>query len=269
MIVRNEAAVLERLAGSVTGFIDHWTIVDTGSTDDTASVARRCFDGVPGQLIDDEWRGFGPSRNAALEAAGPKTDWLLSLDADHTFHGSLDAALLASDLDGVDIEEHYDNLRYWLPRLVRSGRGWRWVGRTHEYLTMGHGADRRARASNCWVEHHADGGSRASKFQRDIELLSQDWAEHPNEPRTAFYLGPTRAAGCSGKPGESARGEPNRSPSWPRPIASKVSGRWLGRRASWASPTAGRGRRSQRRVQRFVSRVGTPCSSIWRHRSGA
>jgi hypothetical protein len=191
MIVRNEEGVLPRLAQSLRGTIDHWTIVDTGSTDATVEVARRAFDYAPGELTNDEWRGFGPSRNVALRAAEPHTDWLFSLDADHTFHGELSPVQLDADVDGLDVEERYANLRYWLPRLVRSGRGWRWVGRTHEFLTTGADHGRLPRAPTCWVEHHGDGGSREAKFRRDITLLEEDWAERPGDQRTAFYLART------------------------------------------------------------------------------
>ena len=60
MIVRNESKTLPRLAATLRGQIDHWTIVDTGSTDDTVQVARHVFDFAPGQVIEDIWRGFGP-----------------------------------------------------------------------------------------------------------------------------------------------------------------------------------------------------------------
>jgi hypothetical protein len=33
MIVRHESATLPRLAATLGGQIDHWTVVDTGSTD--------------------------------------------------------------------------------------------------------------------------------------------------------------------------------------------------------------------------------------------
>lgn len=190
MIVRNEEQVLPRLADSLKGHIDHWTIVDTGSEDSTREVARQVFGFAPGDVIDAEWQGFGPSRNVALRAAEPRTDWVLNLDADHTFRGALDPRQLASDFSGIDIEERYANLRYWLPRLVRSGRSWHWVGRTHEFLAAPT-AGNRARAASCWLEHHGDGGNRETKFHRDLELLEQDWAERPGEARTAFYLGRT------------------------------------------------------------------------------
>ncbi len=188
MIVRNEVATLPRLASSLAGRIDHWTIVDTGSNDGTPQLAEELFSDVVGEVILDEWRGFGPSRNVALEAAEPHTDWLLTLDADETIHGDITVNGIAWEIDAVELEQRYRNLRYWLPRLIRSGRGWRWQRRTHEYLSLGNRPARTAKSSAAWVHHHADGGSRSDKFERDISLLSQDWQDSPDDPRTAFYL---------------------------------------------------------------------------------
>ena len=121
MIVKNESVALPRLAESLKGHIDHWTIVDTGSTDNTIEVARSVFGEIPGEVIEDSWRGFGPSWNVAVEAADAHTDWLLHLDADHRFHGEIDAELLSTDADAINLEERYGILRYWLPRLTLNG----------------------------------------------------------------------------------------------------------------------------------------------------
>lgn len=191
MIVRNEALTLPRLASSVIGQINHWTIVDTGSTDDTVEVARLIFDGVPGELIEDEWRGYGPSRNVALEAAAPHSDWLLTMDADETLHGSLGDVSFDADTDGVTAEERMASLHWWKPRLVRSDAGWRWYGRAHECLQVEDREPVLAPTEAIWVEHHADGGSRHGKYQRELALLIEDWKEQPGDPRTAFYLART------------------------------------------------------------------------------
>lgn len=125
MIVRNEEVTLPRLAASVRSQVDHYTIVDTGSTDATVEVARRAFGEVPGDIVVDEWRGFAGSRNVALEAAAPKTDWLLLMDADETLVGRLDRSLLRPDLDALELRRRSGSVRLWLPRLVRSGPPWR------------------------------------------------------------------------------------------------------------------------------------------------
>jgi glycosyltransferase involved in cell wall biosynthesis len=195
MIVKNEALTLPRLAQSLDGQLDHWTIVDTGSTDDTVAVAREHFAGVPGQVIEDEWRGYGPSRNVALEAARPHTDFALTLDADDTFHGSIDRAI-PPEYDGVEAEYVVEPLRFWVPRLIRTAQEWTWRGRAHEYLSRVDAQANMFKSSSFHVEHHADGGNRATKFQRELGLLQADQRDNPEDPRTAFYLARTYEDGA-------------------------------------------------------------------------
>ncbi len=203
MIVKNEESILPRLARSLDGQLDHWTIVDTGSSDRTIEVAEEAFDGVPGRVIEDEWRGFGPSRNVALEAARDYSDWILMLDADDTFHGTIDRTV-ADDVDGLEARYYMDSLQFFLMRLLRAESDWEWRGRTHEYLEV---ADRPARihqTTSFHVVHHADGANRPEKFERDLQLLGEDLRDNPDDPRTVFYLARTyedmgdltRAATC-------------------------------------------------------------------------
>lgn len=191
MIVRDEEATLPRLAASARDQIDHFTIVDTGSTDQTVAITKRCFGAVPGDVLSFPWRGFGASRTEALRQAERHTEWLLCLDADEELTGTIDRAELWAGLDAVYVRRHSGPTSLWLPRLVASSRGWEWRGRTHEYLAMPDGLPCTARSEACYIVHHGDGGSRADKYQRDLELLAKDWADMPGDPRTAFYLART------------------------------------------------------------------------------
>lgn len=202
MIVKDEAAILPRLAESVRNQLDHWVIVDTGSSDGTVAVAEKLFAGVPGSVIQDTWRGYGPSRNVALEAARPHTDLVLTLDADDTVHGILDRAIPA-DADGIEAEYHVDPLRYWVPRLLRSSAPWQWRSRVHEYLTLPDGPGNLHRTHSFHVTHHADGGNRPTKLERELSLLKLDHRDSPGDPRTLFYLARTYEDGR--QPGEAAR----------------------------------------------------------------
>jgi glycosyltransferase involved in cell wall biosynthesis len=190
MIVKNEVEALPRLAATLDGQIDHWTIVDTGSTDGTAALVEELFAGVPGEVICDTWRGYGPSRNVALARARLSAEWVLHLDADEAVHGALERAIPAA-FDGVEAEQHSNDLRFWTPRLVRSSEKWEWRGRAHEYLTLPGGVGRLMPTRSFYVEHHADGGNRATKFPRELALLQADHAENPDDPRTNFYLART------------------------------------------------------------------------------
>jgi tetratricopeptide (TPR) repeat protein len=77
MIVRNEAERIEAALASVAGFVDEMVVVDTGSDDDTAAIAR----GLGARVHRLAWPGdFAPARNHALDLV--HGDWVLVLDAD-------------------------------------------------------------------------------------------------------------------------------------------------------------------------------------------
>lgn len=79
MIVKNEASVLPQCLHSVKNLVDEIVVLDTGSTDNTVSIARE----MGATVHHFAWNNdFAAARNAAL--AHVTTDWVLVLDADET-----------------------------------------------------------------------------------------------------------------------------------------------------------------------------------------
>ncbi|MFI8767866.1 glycosyltransferase [Streptomyces sp. NPDC053792] len=190
MIVKNEAAVIERCLASVRGLVDTWVISDTGSTDGTRELIRTALDGIPGELREEPWVNFGHNRSLNIAHARGRADYLLLLDADHVLRqdGPLPAA--GGPLADAYMIRHRGNVEYRIKRLVRGDLPWRYEGVTHEYLT----ADRDHRQENLdalVIEDHADGGSRHDKFERDARLLGAELDRDPTNPRTVFYLAQT------------------------------------------------------------------------------
>ncbi len=194
MIVRNEAEVVERCIASVRPIITHWSIVDTGSTDGTQQVVERALEGLPGTLHQRPWRNFGHNRTELMRLSRGMADYLLLVDADMTVR--IEGPLPELRADSY-LLHHVGSLDYAVPRLVRGDLPWRFVGATHEYLALDADDDgdgeREAVLDQLLIEHHADGGSRADKFERDRVLLEEALADDPDDPRTLFYLAQTYA----------------------------------------------------------------------------
>lgn len=191
MIVRNEAAIINRVLESALPWIDSWRIIDTGSTDDTRSLIEKALATVPGELRESEWVDFGHNRSELVGWAAEGTAWIMLLDADMTIdvdsdlleqltHFSADAALVPVD-GGVS---------YRMPYLVRGGRPWHYEGRTHEHISSTE-PYRTAWFDGLRITHFADGSSHEVKLERDLELLGLDLLDAPESPRTVFYLAQT------------------------------------------------------------------------------
>ncbi|MBS0320463.1 MAG: glycosyltransferase [Proteobacteria bacterium] len=192
MIVRNEAAIIERCLDAVADVVDACVICDTGSTDDTPQRIRAWLDahGMPGEIHRFPFVDFAQARNEALArcraSALPFTHILLA-DADMEL--VVDDPPCFDDLgDGAWQLEQRNGLVYWNTRIVQRDFAARYVGATHEYVDLGAPPQR---LYGAWFRDHGDGGSRGDKFERDERLLRRALAERPGDPRTLFYLART------------------------------------------------------------------------------
>lgn len=86
IITLNEAQNIARTIQSVS-FADEVVVVDSGSTDDTAEIARRCG----ARVVNHPWEGFAGQKNFASHEA--RHDWILSLDADEELDADAQAAV--------------------------------------------------------------------------------------------------------------------------------------------------------------------------------
>jgi glycosyltransferase involved in cell wall biosynthesis len=185
MIVRNESAIIERCLDSVVGLADSYVIVDTGSTDNTVELIKA--HALSGELHERPWVNFGVNRSQALELAHGQADYLLLLDADMTVWWAEPLPELTADQYMIRVP---GPVEYRLAALVRGDRRWRSVGAAHENIAGDGYIDRRP-LDGIVVHHHCDGSRRPNKFIEDLQLLVDEAAREPDNPRTQFYLANT------------------------------------------------------------------------------
>ncbi|WP_406395168.1 glycosyltransferase [Streptomyces sp. NBC_00887] len=188
MIVKNEAAVIERCLAPLRDLIDTWVISDTGSTDGTQQLIRTALTGIPGELHEEPWVDFGHNRTLNIQHARAKADYLLTVDADHVIRQEFPLPPLTATSYMLRYEGRTEHR---FKHLLRGDIPWRYEGVTHEYPTTGE-TDHQENLDALVIEDHADGGSRHQKYERDARLLSAELERDPDNVRTVFYLAQTR-----------------------------------------------------------------------------
>jgi glycosyltransferase involved in cell wall biosynthesis len=201
MIVKDEAATIERTLASVRPHIDRYVIADTGSTDGTADVVRRAMDGVEGEVVTLPFVDFATTRNAALERAIGPTPFVLWLDAEDELAGG--AALrefLRKQVDarGPEHDAYYVRIElgaiFDSARVLRAHSGWRFRGAVHEVLTHSERPPPSIRVPGVTIAHRrADDSAERSRarWERDVGLLQRAIELDPSDARATFYLGQT------------------------------------------------------------------------------
>ena len=191
MIVKDEALVIRRCLASVRPILDHWIIVDTGSTDGTQALVREVLAGLPGDLVERPWVDFAHNRSEALALARPHATYSLIIDADDELLLPSGFVLPTLEADAYTIDIEDAGIAYRRTQLVANTLPWRYEGVLHEYLTCEppHGGDHLA----IRMRRNHDGARRRDPltYARDAAVLEQALAD-TNDPfskaRYTFYL---------------------------------------------------------------------------------
>ena len=89
VVAKNEAARIADCIASA-AFADEVLVLDSGSTDDTASLAAK----AGARVVRTDWPGYGPQ--VARGFALAQSDWVFSLDADERIPRALQAEIKAA-----------------------------------------------------------------------------------------------------------------------------------------------------------------------------
>ena len=209
MIVKNEKTDhFRQCLESVKNHIDYYVICDTGSTDGTQDFIREFFEeaGIPGEVHDIPWEGFGKCRTKALELCDGKADYAWMIDADDYLDGEF--TLPDIGMDSYQLRIKRGNFEWWRNQIFKTGVGWKYIGVLHEYAacenmegkkqgriaTPGYFIEARTLGARNIDENKQAIDSR-TKYLRDAEVLlsaltnEEDPAYEPNNDRYCFYLG--------------------------------------------------------------------------------
>ena len=198
MIVRDEEQNLPAAIKSVAHLVEEIIVCDTGSEDDTQTVALVCG----AKVVEFTWcDDFAAARNASLDAAA--CDWILVLDADEVldpvsreeFCQLLEEPAVAGyelTISSLRVDQEQD---FPLVRLFRNDPAVRFQFPIHEQIipSLNEWAAQREMtvASSPLVIRHSGYGpsERAAKRPRNRRILAKALAEYPAEPYLHFQAG--------------------------------------------------------------------------------
>ncbi len=117
IITLNASSQLEACLQSA-AFADEILVVDSGSTDGTIALSER----YGARVIQQDWLGFGPQKQFAVEAA--KHDWVLCLDADERVSPELRASLENALKAPCTTAFRFARCNRFLGRYLKHGEGY-------------------------------------------------------------------------------------------------------------------------------------------------
>jgi tetratricopeptide (TPR) repeat protein len=194
MIVKNESKIICRALTAVLSIIDTYCICDTGSTDDTIEIIKTFFDNhnIRGKIVQEPFKNFEHNRNYAMDCCDGMADYLLLIDADMCPSINKFNKQDLWSYDACFVLQGTENFYYQNIRIVKNIKPIRYVGSTHEYITLPNGARiQNVNKDELFIIDYGDGGCKQDKYTRDVILLRETLRTNPNHERSLFYLANT------------------------------------------------------------------------------
>lgn len=194
LIVRDEAKSIAAVIEAALPYVDKFTVLDTGSTDDTIEIARK-YDKVA--VFEHPFVDYSTTRNLAfdLDAESNPCVFQLVLSADEYLRGgeNLRAKLEENrdgDIDCFDVRVLIDGATGFQPRVIRTGSAWRYEGKVHECLVNPNPDAKIGQVLDAAIEHFVSDPERrlARIWERDIPTLKAALEENPADERALVFL---------------------------------------------------------------------------------
>jgi glycosyltransferase involved in cell wall biosynthesis len=174
-------------------YIDRYTILDTGSTDNTVSIIKDVMKNKRGELYQEPFINFRDSRNRLLELAGTHCFFNVMLDDTYVLHGRVREFL--NFVRGDDIADSFSitiestDTMYLSNRITKAARSLRYVNKIHEIIEP----NMNVSIPYEWgyIEDVNSPYMQERTMQRkldDVNALMEMLKENPLEPRTYYYI---------------------------------------------------------------------------------
>lgn len=199
IMVKNAGPQFEDMLLKNLPVIDKWTILDTGSTDETIDIINKILVGKKeGKLYQEPFINFRDSRNRLLDLAGTTCKYNLMLDDTYIIMGNLRDFLTEVRSDqysnSFTLFIHSDDTKYGSNRITKSICGLRYIHKIHEVISDKDNINVVIPENKAYIFDGRFDYMEKRTFERkqlDLKLLYEEVEENPNDPRAYYYLAQT------------------------------------------------------------------------------
>lgn len=198
MIVKNAGDNFRNILLENYNVFDRYTILDTGSTDNTVQIIKDVLKDKKGNVYEEPFINFRESRNRSLELAGYNCKFNLILDDTYIIKGNLRDFLTKYRSDQFSTSYSLfiksDDVIYASNRIIKSESNLRYIYKIHEVISDQNNINVMIPLEFSYIEDPVDKYMEERTFNRkylDIKLLNEMIEEDPDNPRHFYYLAQT------------------------------------------------------------------------------
>lgn len=202
MIVKNSGDILKYCLEQNKQFIDHWTILDTGSTDNTKEIIKDILKDKPGNLYcDNEFINFSDARNKCLNLSSKTCKYQIILDDSYVIQNGYKLRQILTNTKKIcysmiiaNYHNNYLHNSYSSIRIIKTSEMLRYKYRVHEHIVVEEKKvfyidENDAFINDIETTEHKNRS--VSRYIKDIQFLLKDHNDYPYDPRVIYYLAKT------------------------------------------------------------------------------
>jgi len=198
MIVKNAGESFAEVLRENLKYIDEYTILDTGSTDNTVEIMRDVLKVKRGKIYEEPFINFRDSRNRCLDLAGKRCKYLMMLDDTYIIKNDLRSFLETVRGDqfssSFSMYIHSDDVEYGSNRIIKSSSGLRYKYKIHEVISPVNNINVIIPKHYGYIYDYRSDYMETRTMDRkqyDLKILYEMVEEEPWDSRAYYYLGQT------------------------------------------------------------------------------
>ena len=200
VMVKNGGDDFKKMLTDNYNLFDRWTILDTGSTDNTIEIINEILIGKKkGNLYQEPFIDFGTSRNRCIDLAGDICKFILMLDDTYIITGKgREFINFVRDDQFADSFSFYiksDDVEYTSNRLIKTDRKHlRYLFKIHEVITPINNKNVIIPIDDATIYDYKSqymDNRTMSRKELDLKLLFQEIEDNPDNPRHYYYVAQT------------------------------------------------------------------------------